>query len=197
MYFCYCIGLQEFAHAQCKRLNFFFALFTDKVINRKQTTTLYAVTCCWLYVCVCARVSVTVLGAHMSGSYTGDFYMSWGRGEISCYVFGEIKGGNPWEFVTFWVAWTLSPPPGFRLSLIYYACGYALHMYIRRTDWHRKTSLYLPVPRSTCWWLLNVSIRKHKRYGLGLHRKQWWVSVCPPHIIFWCQGQQFFFQNCN
>jgi hypothetical protein len=31
---------------------FFFALFTDKVITRKRTTKLQAVTCCRLYVCV-------------------------------------------------------------------------------------------------------------------------------------------------
>lgn len=48
-----------------------------------------------MFVFVCVFVSASVLGVHMSGSSTGGFFMSLGRGEISCFVFGEIKGGSP------------------------------------------------------------------------------------------------------
>jgi hypothetical protein len=37
---------------------FLFALISDKVIGRKRTAALQAVTCCWLYVCLCLCVSV-------------------------------------------------------------------------------------------------------------------------------------------
>jgi hypothetical protein len=74
----------------------FFTLFTDKMIGTKRNTALPAVSDVLLSVlCVFVSVSVSVLVAHMSGLSTGGFFMSCGRGEISGFVFGEIKGGSP------------------------------------------------------------------------------------------------------
>ena len=157
------------------------------MISRKRTTKLQAVTCCQLY--VCARVCVSryswrtcLVRTQVVSSWVG------GREKFLAYLI-KLRGV---ALDSLWRFGSREPLPHL-LALDYHQCimHVDMHKRVYKTDWHPKTSLHLLVLCSTWWCLWNVSIRKHERCGVGLHQKQWWVSICPPNIIFWCQGQSF------
>ena len=185
-----------FAHAHCKHLKYCFSpcLLTKwSAGNEPQRYRQWRAVDC---TCVRARVYLSqyswrtcLVRTQVTSSWAG----GGAKFVASCLV--KLRGV---AVDSLWRSGSRGPfPTSWNWIITYLLCIWICAIRVYKTDGlTSQTSLHLPVIHSTCWCLLNVSIRKHERFGVGLHRKQWWVSVCPPHIILWCQGHHLY-QNCN